>query len=52
MVLKRKLLNERRFLKGQILDQSIVLETEYYLVLKTLSYALQIFSTEKPKLLT
>ena len=27
---KRKLLNEKRFLKGQILDQSIVLETEYY----------------------
>ena len=28
--MKRKLLNETRFLKGQILDQSIVLETEYY----------------------
>lgn len=27
---KRDLLNEKRFLKGQILDQSIVLETEYY----------------------
>jgi segregation and condensation protein A len=26
----QELLNEKRFLKGQILDQSIVLETEYY----------------------
>ena len=33
---KRKLLNERRFLKGQILDQSIVLETEYYCSSKNL----------------
>ena len=33
---KRKLLNEARFLKGQILDQSIVLETEYYCSSKNL----------------
>jgi segregation and condensation protein A len=33
---KRKLLNETRFLKGQILDQSIVLETEYYCSSKNL----------------
>ena len=32
---KEKLLNERRF-KGQILDQSIVLETEYYCSSKNL----------------
>lgn len=32
----RNLLNERRFLKGQILDQSIVLETEYYCSTKNL----------------
>ena len=33
---KRKLLNEKRFLKGQILDQSIILETEYYCSSKNL----------------
>ena len=33
---KRDLLNETRFLKGQILDQSIVLETEYYCSSKNL----------------
>ena len=33
---KRDLLNENRFLKGQILDQSIVLETEYYCSSKNL----------------
>ena len=33
---KRKLLNETRFLKGQILDQSILLETEYYCSSKNL----------------
>ena len=33
---KRDLLNEKRFLKGQILDQSIVLETEYYCSSKNL----------------
>ena len=33
---KRNLLNEKRFLKGQILDQSIVLETEYYCSSKNL----------------
>ncbi len=33
---QRKLLNEKRFLKGQILDQSIVLETEYYCSSKNL----------------
>ena len=44
---KRKLLNDTRFLKGQILDQSIVLETEYYCSSKTLLYALLIFSIEK-----
>ena len=32
----RKLLNESRFLKGLILDQSIVLETEYYCSSKNL----------------
>ena len=32
----RELLNEKRFLKGQILDQSIVLETEYYCSSKNL----------------
>ncbi len=29
-IFKRNLLNEKRFLRGQILDQSIILETEYY----------------------
>ena len=29
-LLERELLNDKRFLKGQILDQSIILETEYY----------------------
>ena len=33
---KRDLLNEKRFLKGQILDQSIILETEYYCSSKNL----------------
>ena len=33
---RRNLLNEKRFLKGQILDQSIVLETDYYCSSKNL----------------